>query len=395
MISAWYAKTKDTKVTVLEAGEKAGRKLLATGNGKCNLTYGSKIPPIAYRGGNPAFAGTALERFTRQDTINFFESLGMLTREKNGGIYPYTEQAKTVCSILLNAISKKGIHLKTRERVMRIVKKQEGFLVETETWHYHADAVILACGSSAAPALGGSGSGYMLAEQCGHSVRPVLPALVPLKTSEKRLYTLAGLRSHASISLLADGIKCFEASGELQWTSYGISGIAVFQVSRFAAAALQEGRKVTAVLNLLPDQSLEELLGLLSRLQDMPAARLFSGIFPEKLAAVLLRWYGVNPSGYLPQEQIRKILELAMHLPVPVTGTLDFEYAQVCAGGVDTGSICPETMESVLVPGLYFAGEMMDIDGACGGYNLQWAWSSGYLAGVSSSGNSCRRNGHA
>lgn len=381
LMSAWHAKTEDTKVVLLEAGEKPGKKLLATGNGRCNLTYASKEPKIAYRGAQTDFVNAVLKQFSQSDTLQFFEEQGMLLKKKGEGIYPYTEQAQTVLSVLMRAVSEKGVRLKTRERVTEISRQDDKFLVKTETWQYEADAVILACGSKAAPALGADDIGYTLAQMCGHHVLPVLPALVPLQTKEKQLHALAGLRSRAELTLLVDGKELAKDSGELQWTNYGISGIVVFQLSRFAAEFLQQGRFVRMMINLLPGHSLAWMKSFLIKQSGKRADHIFGGIFPEKLTAVLLSQCRIRPGDLLSESEIEKILRLSMGLSVEICKTRGFEYAQVCAGGVDTLEICEKTMESKLVPGLYFAGELLDVDGACGGYNLQWAWSSGAVAG--------------
>ena len=253
--------------------------------------------------------------------------------------------------------------------------------MKTEGWQYEADVVILACGSKAAQTLGGCEDGYHLAEKLGHPVTEIVPALVPLKTKEAAFHALAGLRSPAKVRLFLDGKKAAESEGELQWTSYGISGIVVFQVSRFAALGLLEKKNVQISLNLLPQVNRQHLLAIYQKQTNKKAEHLLSGIFPQKLAALLLKQTGYKAGEILQEESFLKILSLVSDLRLTVTGTRSFEYAQVCAGGIDTAFVNAKTMESKKVPGLYFAGEILDVDGACGGYNLQWAWSSGYLAG--------------
>lgn len=381
-MSAFHAKSPDTEVTILEAQEKPGKKLLTTGNGKCNLTYASKKPVISYRGNGQDFTEAALKTFDQERTVQFFEELGMLMHEKNGGVYPYSDQAQTVQTIFLDALRERGVKIKTRERIKSILpQKNGGFLVKTEGWQYEADAVILACGSKAAPALGGCEDGYQLAEKLDHSVTKIVPALVPLKTKEAASHALAGLRSPANVKLFIDGKKAAESEGELQWTSYGISGIVVFQVSRFAALGLLERKNVQISIDLLPQVDRWHLLAMYQKQTNRRAEHLLSGIFPQKLAAFLLKQTGQKADAILQEEPFLEILALASDLRLTVTGTRSFDYAQVCAGGIDTAFVNAKTMESEKVPGLYFAGEILDVDGACGGYNLQWAWSSGYLAG--------------
>ena len=381
-MSAFHAKWPDTEVTILEAQEKPGKKLLTTGNGKCNLTYASKKPVISYRGNGQDFTEAALKTFDQERTVQFFEELGMLMHEKNGGVYPYSDQAQTVQTIFLDALRERGVKIKTQERIKSILpQKKGGFLVKTEGWQYEADAVILACGSKAAPALGGCEDGYQLAEKLGHPVTKIVPALVPLKTKEAASHALAGLRSPANVKLFIDGKKAAESEGELQWTSYGIFGIVVFQVSRFAALGLLERKNVQISIDLLPQVDRWHLLAMYQKQTNRRAEHLLSGIFPQKLAAFLLKQTGQKADTILQEEPFLEILALASNLRLTVTGTRSFDYAQVCAGGIDTAFVNAKTMESEKVPGLYFAGEILDVDGACGGYNLQWAWSSGYLAG--------------
>ena len=307
---------------------------------------------------------------------------GRILHEKNGGVYPYSDQAQTVQTIFLDALRERGVKIKTRERITDILpQKNGGFLVKTEGWQYEADAVILACGSKAAQALGGCEDGYHLAEKLSHPVTKIVPALVPLKTKEAAFHALAGLRSPAKVTLFLDGKKAAESEGELQWTSYGISGIVVFQVSRFAARGLLEKKQVQVSLDLLSQVDRWHLLAMYKKQANKKAEHLLAGIFPQKLAALLLKQTGHKAGEILQEAPFLEILSLASDLQLTVTGTRSFEYAQVCAGGVDTAFVNAKTMESKKVPGLYFAGEILDVDGACGGYNLQWAWSSGYLAG--------------
>ena len=205
-MSAFHAKRPDTEVTVLEAQEKPGKKLLATGNGKCNLTYASREPLLSYRGTGQDFTEAALQTFDQEQTVQFFEELGMLMHEKNGGVYPYTDQAQTVQTLFLDVLRERGVKIKTRERIIDILpQKKGGFFVKTEGWQYEADVVILACGSKAAQTLGGCEDGYHLAEKLGHPVTEIVPALVPLKTKEAAFHALAGLRSPAKVTLFLDG----------------------------------------------------------------------------------------------------------------------------------------------------------------------------------------------
>ena len=233
--------------------------------------------------------------------------------------------------------------------------------------------MILACGSAASSVEGSDGSGYALAEKLGHHIVPLLPALTGLKCRGK-FSGWAGVRTEGEIRLFVEGALCAAETGELQLTDYGISGIPVFQLSRYALSALHEGKKAELFINFLPDRTKEETEAFIAGRRKITPylsdGDILSGLFPDRLCRVLMK---------------QKDLTEAVHeFPLAVAGSTGMAQAQVCAGGVDTGEVNQDTMESLICPGLYFAGEILDIDGACGGYNLQWAWSSGWLAGCCS-----------
>ena len=260
--------------------------------------------------------------------------------------------------------------------------------MKTSQGNFSGETLILACGSKAAPGTGSDGSGYKLAKRLGHHIIKPLPALVQLRCPEKFFKQLAGVRADASVILYSDGRKLAEDKGEVQLTDYGISGIPVFQVSRFAARALDEGRDVRAVLNFYPECPETETRRILKerseRLKERQVEDFFSGWIHKKLAALFLKQAGIRPDrtvGSLTETQIQTLGDLLYRFEVSVNGTNSFEQAQICCGGVDVREVDAQTMESKKVKGLYFAGEILDVDGICGGYNLQWAWSSGAAAG--------------
>ena len=246
---------------------------------------------------------------------------------------------------------------------------------QVEGWIYEGEAVILANGSKASAISGSDGSGYELAAALGHRLIEPLPALTALKCRNTGFSGWAGVRTEGRITLLVDGEKVTEETGELQLTDYGVSGIPVFQVSRYGIRALKQGKNVTLILNFLPEFSREQLKAFLKiRKENCPykgKKDFLTGLFPDKLAKVLL--------------SANDLEEAISSYPLKVTGYQSFEQAQVCSGGVDTTQVNARTLESTRNSGLYFAGELLDIDGKCGGYNLQWAWSSGYVAGVNAS----------
>lgn len=281
------------------------------------------------------------------------------------------------------------VKLALNTEILDVEKKENKFLVKTEGWTYEGDALILATGSCAAPQTGSDGSGYAFAKKLGHRIVKPLPALVQLRSRDKVFEKLAGLRMDAEVTILADGEMEARDKGEVQFTNYGISGIPVFQVSRFAAKAMEDGEEVQAMLDLMPVFGREDFAAFLDvRIANgsyKTAEQLLVGLFPKKMADCLLERAGLKKNqkaDTLTQEERERLVKACKEFAVDISGTNGFDQAQVCCGGVDTSEVHGETMESIYVPGLYFAGELLDVDGACGGYNLQWAWSSGYVAGL-------------
>lgn len=391
LMAAICAARAGARVTVLEATEKPAKKLLMTGNGRCNLTNLDFSRSDCYRGDHTDFARLVLEQFDNQKTMSFFKDMGLLLQEKNGGIYPLTDQASSVADRLLLTLQKEKIKLKCLEKAERIEKKDHLWTVYTKTWHYEADAVILSCGGKAVPSSGSDGSGYTLAAMAGHTVHMPFPALVPLKCRESFVKKLSGLRTKAIITMEIRNKdqeleQSYSEKGELQWTDYGVSGIVIFQLSRYAAKALQQKRTVNIHIDCLPSVSETMLFEMLrERLGKESISDALTGILPKKMIPVILELALQKHTSIKPDDkQLHMLCRRIKDLTLSVCGTKSFDAAQVCAGGVATDEIHPETMESRLKSGLYLTGELLDIDGICGGYNLQWAWSTGYLAGISS-----------
>lgn len=425
MMAAVFAARNGAEVTVLEQGNSVGKKILSTGNGKCNFTNISQNPGC-YRGTHPDFAWQAVSRFPVPDTIRFFVELGIYSKNRNGYLYPYSEQASAVRDVFRMELARLSVRTEEHIRVTEILPEQNGFqiravrsvmtaqkkskkrtvLVKTgeEIRTYHAGRVILAAGGMAAPGTGSDGSGLALAKKLGHHIVPCHPALVQLRCAEDFYPALSGVRAAAKAELLIGGETAALDMGEIQFTEYGISGIPVFQISRYASEVFcrsgketpgqaEEAKSVEAELDFMPDFTKQQFLVFLkNRIKMRPEKRMasfFTGLLHEKLSMVLLKRAGLSPdqkAGKLTEEELLCLLETVKGFRTTVTGTNGFEQAQVSAGGIDTDEIVPETMESKVVPGLYFAGEIMDVDGMCGGYNLQWAWSSGYLAGCAAAG---------
>ncbi len=370
LTAAIFAAREGASVTILEQNERPGKKINATGNGKCNLTN-LAFPKDAYRGTHPEFVKSALSQFSTEDTLNFFSQLGIYPVNRNGYIYPRSAQAQSVTDALVSEAIHLGIKIKTQESAIRIERTPKGFTVYTQGWHYSCDGLLLANGSMASAIAGSGDSGYTLASSLGHTVIKPLPALCALKCKGKSFQSWAGVRTEGEVTLLLDGMPFHSAKGELQLTEYGISGIPVFQLSRYAIRAIDEGKTVSVSIDFFPELSAKEFEALLQKRKDQRPYKTekeqFIGLFPDKLIKVLCSQ--------------KDSVKAAKAFPLAVTGGMPFSQAQVCSGGVDTGEVYAKTMESKRVPGLYFAGELLDIDGTCGGYNLQWAWSSGAVAG--------------
>lgn len=379
LMASIMAARNGAQVTLLEHNEKPGKKICATGNGKCNLTNLSS-PLDAYRGSCPDFAKGALDIFSVQDTIRFFSELGIYTVNKNGYLYPHSGQASSVVDVLLMEARYRKVKIKTNAHVTEIRKEKGIWMAVTEGWIYEGDAIILANGSCASKILGADGSGYAIAKQLGHKIIPPLPALTALKC-KGNFAKWAGVRTDGAVTLCINGIPMKQERGELQLTEYGISGIPVFQLSRYAVRGIAEGCRITLLVDFLPEFTKEALMDFLERRRKncpyKSQKELLVGLFSEKLIQVL---------------SSEKDISMAIkEYPLLVTGGLDFDQAQICSGGVDTTQVYSDTMESMLHKGLYFAGELLDIDGTCGGYNLQWAWSSGAVAGCAAAKSVCEQ----
>ena len=382
IMAAITAARSGIDTAILEHTDKIGKKLLVTGNGRCNLTNLVQKPEC-YRSGEPQKAWKVISSFSEKKAIAFFEELGLLTREKGGYVYPYSNQASSLLRCLKSELYRLGIPVYYRTQITDVSKEQNMFACDTEEKCYYGKKLILASGSKAAPSTGSDGSGYELAKAFGHTITSVLPALVQLKAKERCFEQLAGIRTEAKVSLFCDGEKTACDAGEVQLTEYGISGIPVFQVSRYAAEGLEKGKSVTAELDFCPvlpeDRLIEWIDGKVRT--GIRIREVLTGILNEKLAEFFVDSMGISRRAELTEEELMKLARLIKRFPATITDTKGFEHCQVCMGGVPLSEIDTDSMESRLVKGLYFAGEILDVDGICGGYNLQWAWSSGYLAG--------------
>lgn len=373
---------------------KPGKKILVTGNGKCNLGN-RELTKESYFSNAPEKVWNCVERFNTDDTIRFFEEIGLCIKEKNGYLYPLSEQAGTVVQLLLNRIAYYRIPIISDEEVISIdipsKKKQtdRNMSIRTNVEIRHYDAVIMACGSKAAPKTGSDGSGYDLARKLGHTVIPVLPALVQLRCKDSFFKEISGIRSEVKIHIYDNKKIIATEDGELQITDYGISGIPVFQLSGAVNRYLfsHEKADLVAEINFLPNMDDRMFQNFCkNRIHNRTGCSVdefFYGILNQKLMRLFLKICDLKPETKMKnadKEKIQGVFSCCRSFRVHISGTNGFDNAQVCTGGIDMKEVS-EDLESLIVPNLYFAGEILDVDGRCGGYNLQWAWTSGFIAG--------------
>ena len=376
------AENPDVQVMLLERQARVGRKLQATGNGRCNLSNTHALEGH-YHGEDAAFANIALNAFDCAATLAWFRELGLYTvTEESGKVYPYSDQANSVVDVLRLALGKPNITLKTGFEVQKINKTAEGFTVSDGNENISCDKLIIACGGLAGTKLGGSMSGYKLLAKLGHRSTRLRPALVQIKTDWSGIAALKGVRANCHIEILKDGKIFSQSTGELQFTEQGISGPVVFEISRDVCYGAGNW---TCRLDFLP--GFEDLRSELERRRntDLPMEELLTGILHNRLGRVLTKAAGIKGKQFareISNLEVEEVCRAAKAFELKLTEPMGMDSAQVTAGGVYTHGFDPATMESKLVPGLYACGEVLDIDGDCGGYNLQWAWSSGRCAGL-------------
>lgn len=428
LMAAITAAGKGASVTLIEHKDRVGKKILMTGNGKCNLTNMSDIHG-KYYGNNLNRIYSVLQRFTAEDTRTFFQHIGLYTKEKrDGGVYPVSEQAASVLDVLRTECEHCKVKMLTDTDILDIIPDENGgtifaekaikeeapvvktkkgnssrksaaktVIVGTEKIKISYNNLIIATGGQAAAVSGSDGSGYKLAKKLGHSVIKPLPALVQLQCEGDYFKMVAGVRAQAALKLYIRGELCAREEGELQLTDYGISGIPVFQFSRLAARAIYEQqvgivkaeKNAVAVeidfLTYMSEKDIVELYNSRKNFAYKTIEEFLGGIVHKKLAILVCHKIKINASTKLENISDTEFVECIKCLRsfrVVVTGTNSYDNAQVCCGGIPLDEI-KDSMESVKCPHVYFAGEILDCDGICGGYNLQWAWTTGKLAGES------------
>lgn len=393
MVAGIAAARNGADVTILERNKRVGRKLLATGNGRCNLSN-TNIDISRYHGEHPEFIYGAFSRFGYDRTMEFFNMIGIAPKiEDEGKVFPLSGQASSVLDVLRYELDSLNVNVILDADVNKIVKKDK-FEASTDDGRvFEADSVILSAGGKASPDLGSNGSGFKLAQSLGHKIIEPFPALTQLKLKYGHLKAMQGVKFDGDVSIIVKDRVVQSETGEILFTEYGISGPPIFELSRKAGEYLRNGDKVKlklVLVNYMTEQELNEFIA--NRIYTGSRKSIsfnFVGFLNKKLIPVILKEAGVldinKPAGSLSLDERKRIAKLLKGWMFEVTGTNNWPSAQVTAGGVDVSEVNSKTMESKLIPGLYFSGEILDIDGDCGGFNLQWAWSSGYIAGENAS----------
>ena len=380
-------------VTILEKMRQPGKKMLITGKGRCNITNACEIPEfIKNLPGNGRFLNSALHRFTNDDIVIMLESNGLQTKVERGNrVFPVSDKAKDVVDTLTKIYTQAGGKLLTDTKALEIlIKNGRTVGVKTINGVYPADAVILCAGGASYPGTGSDGGGAKLAAKAGHSIVPLKPSLVPLTSDYPYVDDLQGLSlRNVEATLFADGKKIASEFGEMLFTHFGVSGPIILSLSNAASKAIADGKEVELSLDLKPALSREKLDARIQRdFKEYSRKQLANGmkdLLPQRLIPVVCDMAYLDEEKFINQisrEERLRLLDTLKGFMIPITGTRPLAEAIVTAGGVDVKEINPKTMESKLVPGLYFAGEVMDVDGYTGGFNLQAAFSSGYAAGL-------------
>ena len=379
LIGALTAAQNGASVTIYERCDRVGRKILATGNGRCNMTN-INAKTRNYHGEDNSFIEDVKSQFWVSETLAYFEELGLMYKvEEKGRVYPYSDTATSVLDVLRNAINEMGIEIKTDFEVKELKPLKNGYEIVSYTGQRaFCERAIVATGGKASPSLGSNGSGYNIATKLGHGITKLTPSLVQIKTEGDVAKKLKGLKLQCSITS-----KNVTKDGELLFTEYGLSGVSVFEMSAY----INTGDIIE--IDIFPKHSKNDMLNIIKKrveaLGNTEMENFFVGMLNKRVGQVFLKSIGIEPLSKkvsaLTQLEIENIAYSLKRWKFTVSGTMSWNNAQVTRGGIKTNEINSHTLESKKHKGLYFCGEILDIDGDCGGYNLQWAWSSGYVAG--------------
>ncbi|WP_293685653.1 NAD(P)/FAD-dependent oxidoreductase [uncultured Phascolarctobacterium sp.] len=393
LLAGIAAAQNGAQVTIFEKMRLPGKKIMITGKGRCNITNACEIPEfIKNIPGNGRFLNSALHRFTNDDIVLLLESHGLQTKVERGGrIFPVSDKAKDVVDTLVKIFTEAGGKLQLDTKVIEVLAKDGQVTgVKTISGVYPADAVILAAGGASYPGTGSDGGGAKLAAKLGHKIVPLRPSLVPLESDYAYVDDLQGLSlRNVQGTLTADGEKIGSEFGEMLFTHFGVSGPIILSLSNLAAKALDDGKEVELHIDLKPALSEERLDARIQRdFTQYSKKQLANGmkdLLPQRLIPVVCDMAYLDEEKFINQisrEERHRLLAALKNFCVPITSTRPLAEAIVTAGGVSVKEINPKTMESKFIRGLHFAGEVMDVDGYTGGYNLQAAFSSGHAAGM-------------
>ena len=372
------------KAAVFEGAPRLGKKILVTGNGRCNLT---NLNASALCYSSPEFVKPCFDKYPPEKVVEFFESLGLLTKpDGEDRVYPRSNTAASVLDALRLTAAETGADIFTDTVVKSVQKREDGFVINGEVF---CKNLIIACGGKAQPSSGKNTGGYDIARSLGHTVTRLYPSLVPLAVKPEDVKGLKGIRAPGVELTLTVGEKSVKSRGELLFTESGISGICAMELAASAEKALAENKKAVVKCDFLPEMSEQELKAYVSSLAEIKKGRplddLLTGVLAKQLGIAVCKKAGVYSGSAvisdLSEEKLEKLIGALKRYDFTVTGTKGFDSAQVTSGGVAAGEINPDTLESEICKGLYFAGEIIDVDGPCGGYNLQWAFASGLMAG--------------
>ncbi|HHU91432.1 MAG TPA: NAD(P)/FAD-dependent oxidoreductase [Clostridiaceae bacterium] len=392
MLAAVSARRLGADVTILEKNPRVGKKILATGNGRCNYTN-VNTNVSCYNGNNPKFTHSALSSFTIEDTISFFNELGIEHKvEDLGKVFPMSDQASSILDVLLYELNNIGVNIICDANVKKIFKRGNEFIIRVEGGgEYLTDKVILTAGGKAMPSSGSDGGGFELAKKLGHTITDIYPALVQIMLEGQYFKRIDGVKFVGTAEIIHKNKSVVKDRGDILFTNYGVSGPPILQISRKAGELLNQGKEAYVKLDILDNMTVDEVRTLINkRFGYNPGKSVefsFVGLINKRLIPVVLAEAGIEnikrPVSSVSAKELENIARVLKDWRFKIRGTKSWTSAQVTAGGVATDEIDPKTMESKIVKGLYFAGEIMDIDGQCGGFNLQWAWSSGFIAGKS------------
>lgn len=393
LMAAIHAAKQGAQVTILEKMNRVGKKMLITGKGRCNITNNADIPTIIKNmTGNGKFLYSAIHQYSNDDVVAFFHELGVPTKiERGGRIFPESDKAADVVGAMLRALHRLNVSILTEEAVAQVnIENQKIVSVKTQTGKiYFADAVILATGGASYPGTGSTGDGYSLAEKVGHSIVEIRPSLVPLEVEEEWIKELQGLSlRNVRVTVFSGESKIGEDFGEMIFTHFGVSGPIILSLSKVVDQHLMKNKTVNLSINLKPALTIEMLDKRIQRDFEKFSRKQIKNslgeLLPAKLIDIVIDLSYIDPDKPIHQitkEERTRLIEVIMGLTVTITKTRPIAEAIVTTGGVNVREINPKTMKSKLVENLYFAGEVIDIDGYTGGFNLQAAFSTGYIAG--------------